>query len=143
MRSQAVKAPSLWAFEFRGHATRLEPGVVLVRAIAPSRGVDERGEALLECRLTFFDDSRFSQVGTIGFADGSALRFRSTVDGELANTTDPNLRHGTVTREIDGGSGPLRDVTGRIVSNFLLSDTGDFTDHELALVFARNPLTVH
>src|SRR5919204_1319030 len=128
-----------FSMQFRGHSTRLSPAVLTARATAPSSalitevdldGVHSRlevrdgEEAHLECRLTFLDATRFEEVGTISFGNGNALRFRSAVDGTLAGTAEPGLRHGTAAWEIDSGAGALAGATGRIVSNFLLSDTG-------------------
>jgi hypothetical protein len=96
-------------------------------------------EAHLECRLTFLDDGRFDEVGTISFGNGNALRFRSATAGMLADAAEPGLRHGAVTWEIDGGAGALEGATGRIVSNFLLSDTGDLTDNQLGVLFLPGP----
>ncbi len=136
--------------QFRGHATWLEPGVLLAHATAPSSAlvtlIDSVGvhgsletrdgdEAHLECRLTFQDDRSFSELGTISFGNGNALRFRSSADGTLTRSADPELRHGANVWEIDGGAGAFRGASGRIVSNFLISDTGDLTDHQLGLVF--------
>ncbi len=140
-----------FSMEFRGQSTRLSPGVLTARATAPSSalvtevaadGLHSRleardgGEAHLECRLTFLDDeSRFEEVGTISFGNGNALRFRSATAGTLAPSPQPNLRHGTASWEIDGGAGSFEGARGRIVSNFLLSDTGDLTDHQLGVLF--------
>ena len=136
--------------QFRGHATWLEPGVVLARATAPSSAlvtlIDSVGvhgslevrdgdEAHLECRLTFQDECHFSELGTISFGNGNALRFRSADQGTLTRSADPQLRHGANVWEVDGGAGTFRNASGRIVSNFLISDSGDLTDHQLGLVF--------
>ena len=142
--------PLPFTMQFRGHATWLEPGVLLGRATAPSSAlvtlIDRVGvhgafeardgdEAHLECRLTFQDERRFSELGTIGFGNGNALRFRSACDGTLTRSADPHLCHGANVWEVDGGAGAFRGASGRIVSNFLISDTGDLTDHHLGLVF--------
>ena len=47
----------------------------------------------------------------------------------------PGLSHGASTWKVDGGAGTFAGATGRIVSNFLLSDTGELTDHHLGVLF--------
>src|SRR4051812_25870539 len=94
----AGMAHQAFSVHFRGHSTRIEPGVLTARATAPSAAlvtlIDTEGvhgrleardgaEAHLECRLTFLDDHRFEQVGTISFGNGHALRFRSAGPGTL------------------------------------------------------------
>jgi hypothetical protein len=143
-----------FSMQFRGHSTRLSPGVVTARATAPSSAlvteVDPDGvhshlevrdgdEAHIEYRLTFLDDTRFEEVGTISFGSGNALRFRSASEGTLARSAEPGLRHGTVAWEVDGGAGAFEGASGRIVSNFLLSDTGDLTDNQLGVLFLPGP----
>jgi hypothetical protein len=145
-----------YSMQFRGHAKRLSPGVMTARATAPSSAlvthVDHAGvhgrlevtdgeEAHLECRLTFLDDGRFEQVGTISFGNGNALRFRHAVEGTLAVSAEPGLRHGAVAWDVDGGAGALEGASGRIVSNFLLSETGDLTDNQLGVLFLPGPET--
>lgn len=128
----------------------LTPGVLTARATAPSGALvtsihpggvrssfepAEGEEAHLECRLTFLDDERFDEVGTISFGNGNALRFRSIGPGTIERSPSPGLRQGSVTWVIDGGAGVFADSSGRVVSNFLLSDTGEITDHQVAVVF--------
>ena len=142
--------PVAFAMQFRGHATLLSPGVLTARASAPSGGlvtrIDGDGvhgtfelvegeEALLERRLTFLDETAFEEVGTISFGNGNALRFRSLDTGKLAPSADPELRQGTAAWEVDGGAGAFAGASGRIVSNFLVSDGGELTDHELGILF--------
>jgi hypothetical protein len=139
-----------FSMQFRGHSTRLTPGVLIARAMAPSSALvtqvaadgvrgrfepREGGEAHLECRLTFLDEGRFEELGTISFGNGNVLRFRSTTTGTLAASVKPGLRHGAVAWEVDGGVGAFEGATGRIVSNFLLSETGDLTDNQLGVLF--------
>jgi hypothetical protein len=57
----------------------------------------------------------------------------------LADAAEPGLRHGAVAWEIDGGAGAFEGATGRIVSNFLLSNTGDLTDNQLGVLFLPSP----
>jgi hypothetical protein len=142
--------PVTFSMQFRGHTTPLSPGVLTARASAPSGAlvtrIDEDGvhgtfealegeEALLERRLTFLDETTFEEVGTISFGNGNALRFRSVDAGALVPSPDPELRQGTSAWEIDGGAGAFAAATGRIVSNFLVSETGELTDHELGVLF--------
>lgn len=139
-----------FSMQFRGHTSVLSPGVVTARASAPFGGLvttvdrpgvrglfeDVEGEdALLECRLTFLDEARFEEVGTISFGNGNALRFRSVGTGTLVRSADPELRQGTVAWEVDEASGTLAGARGRIVSNFLVSESGELTDHEVAILF--------
>jgi hypothetical protein len=142
--------PVTFSMQFRGHTTPLSPGVLTARASAPSGALVTRidgdgvhgtfeavegDEALLERRLTFIDETSFEEVGTISFGNGNALRFRSVDAGALVPSPDPQLRQGTSAWEIDGGAGAFAAATGRIVSNFLVSETGELTDHELGVLF--------
>jgi hypothetical protein len=141
---------AIFSVHFRGHSTRLAPGVVTAWATAPSAAfvteIDAEGvhgrlepregdEAHLECRLTFRDDVRFEEIGTISFGNGNALRFRSVGEGTLVRASEPGLSHGSAAWDVDGGSGAFSGASGRIVSNFLLSDTGELTDHQLGVLF--------
>ena len=145
-----------FSIHFRGHSTRLSPGVLTARATAPSSAlvteIDADGvhgrlepregeEAHLECRLTFLDEARFEEVGTISFGNGNTLRFRSAGAGTLVSSPEPGLSHGTVAWDVDGGAGAFAGATGRIVSNFLLAETGELTDHQLGVLFLTTPET--
>jgi hypothetical protein len=146
-------SPAAFSIHFRGHSTRLSPGVLTARATAPSGAfvtrIDASGvhgrlepsegdEAHLECRLTFLDDSRFEEVGTISFGNGNTLRFRTVGEGTLTQSGTPGLCHGVSSWDVDGGAGVFAGASGRIVSNFLLSETGDLTDHQLGVLFLRD-----
>jgi hypothetical protein len=139
-----------FSIHFRGRSIRLSPGVLTARATAPScafvtridaDGVHGRvepfegGEAHLECRFTLLDDRRFEEVGTISFGNGNTLRFRTVGEGTLLPSTKAGLCHGVSSWDVDGGAGVFAGATGRIVSNFLLSDTGELTDHQLGVLF--------
>jgi hypothetical protein len=127
--------PLPYSLEFRGHATPLEPGVLVTRANAPAALFRPDGEALLEARVTLLDGDAFELAGTIGFGSGDALRFRSLCRGQIGPSPEPGLRLGTAVCEIDGGSGRLASASGRITSSFLVSETGELTDHQLGLIF--------
>jgi hypothetical protein len=106
----------------------------LTRGSARSARFGE-SDALLESRLSLLQNDGFEPAGTIGFGGQKAVRFRSLCRGSLAPSPEPGLRLGTAVCEIDGGSGQLASATGRITSSFLVSDTGELTDHQLALIF--------
>lgn len=146
-----------YALEFRGEVS--EDGNALVkRACAPpcqhltrwqSEGVDARflydddgEEAFLEARLLLNSAGAFSETVTVDFGHGHELRLRTIDDGRLADSADENLRHGTAVLEVVGGTGQFEGATGRITSNFVVSDTGDLTDNQLGLVFLRSPLAI-
>lgn len=142
--------PVAFSLHFRGTSSALSPGVLTARATAPSGAlatlIDDAGphprfetldghEAHMECRLTFADDLHFDEVGTISFGNGNTLRFRSLAPGVLEASAEPGLRHGSAAWAIDGGAGVFARATGRLVSNFLVADSGELTDHQLAVVF--------
>jgi hypothetical protein len=126
--------PVAFSLQFQGFATHLSPSVLTARASAPSAAIGDH-EALIERRLTFIDDARFEEVGTISFGNGNALRYRSVDAGKLVPSPDAVLRQGTAVWSVEEGSGILSGVSGRIVSNFLVSAAGELTDHEIAVLF--------
>jgi hypothetical protein len=126
--------PVAFSLEFRGYSTALSPGVLTARASAPRDGA---GEALLERRITFIDETSFEDAGTISFGGGDALRFRNIGLGTLGPSADPALRQGTAAWSVDGGAGAFAGASGRIVSNFLVAVGGELTDHQLGIVFLQ------
>jgi hypothetical protein len=142
--------PITYSLQFRGLAAELEgglrkqasaPGCALVTSLT-HEGVagsfvwaPGQEEAFLESTLAFTDRETFEEQGTIVFAHGHALHVRGP--GRLAASPDPHLRHGTVTWEIVGGDGQFEGASGRITSNFLVSDTGDLTENQLGVVFTN------
>jgi len=140
--------------QFRGHSTQFSPGVLTAKATAPSGGLITRidgdgvhgifelvegDEALLERRLTFLNDTSFEEVGTISFGAGNAIRYRSVGHGTLSPSSQSGLHHGTATWAIETGAGVFAGASGRIVSNFLVSDGGEFTDHQIGVFFVDHP----
>jgi hypothetical protein len=98
--------------------------------------------ARLESELLFADDSSFREQGTLSFSSGSDIRFRTLGTGRLTSSPDPEIRHGTVTWELDGGSGRFAEAAGRITSNFTVSADGTVEDAHAGLVFlAQRPET--
>ena len=140
--------PVTYTLQFRGVAEPVAPGVLAVRATAPSgaltttlgeNGVNGRyesadgDEALLEATLVLGRDS-FDASGRISFGILHALRFR-TVGGSLGPSPDEHLSQGAAVAEVEGGTGQFAHASGWITSNFVLSDTGEVTDHQLGVVF--------
>ena len=94
--------------------------------------------ARLESELLFAGDASFREQGTISFAAGSDLHFRTLGTGSLVQSPDPGLRHGMVTWELDGGSGRFEHASGRITSTFTLTDDGEVTDEQHGLIFLHD-----
>src|SRR5262245_58274219 len=148
-RSGRMK-PVTYALQFRGVAAYVAPGVLSLRAHAPGgelttiladdgvhgryRG-DDGDEALMEARIVVADGS-FEAAGSINFGVRHTLRFRA-LGGTLVATPDEHIRQGTAIAEIEGGTGQFEHASGRITSNFVLSDTGELTDHQVGLVFTE------
>jgi hypothetical protein len=142
--------PVTYSLQFRGLASVLEnglrkeasaPGCALVTSLTHdgvagsfvwAPGDDE---AFLDTTLALTAPNVFEERGTIVFARGHAVRVRGR--GRLAQSHDPHLRHGTVVWEVVGGEGQFGGASGRITSNFLLSDTGDLTENQLGVIFAN------
>ncbi len=123
-----------FSLELRGHATPVSPGVLLTRASGVHGLFGGDGEALLEGRLSLLGETAFELAATIGLGDGSAIRLRTVEPGCFGESERPGLRAGTAICEIDRGSGRLAGATGRIVSSFLLSETGELTDTQAGVV---------
>ena len=150
--------PIVYSLQFRGRMTSVSSRVLEQRASAPSQvlttTVDANGlagdvqpgegkEALLVSRLVLADDGSFDQSGTIEFAVGHVLAFRSVSAARLAPSPDPNLRHGAAIWEIEGGEGQFYGARGRITSNFFMSDTNELTDNHFGLIFVGRPAESH
>jgi hypothetical protein len=143
-------SPIVYSLQFRGRITSLSSRVLEQRASAPSQvlitTVDANGlagdvqpgegkEALLVSRLVLADDGSFDQSGTIEFAPGHVLAFRSVGAARLGRSPDPHLRHGAAIWEVEGGEGQFHGARGRITSNFFMSDTDELTDNHFGLIF--------
>ena len=142
--------PIVYSLQFRGRITSLSARVLEQRASAPSQAlittVDANGlagrveagegeEALLVSRLVLADDGSFDQSGTIEFAPGHVLAFRSVGATRLGRSPDPDLRYGAAVWEVEGGEGQFQGAHGRIASNFFVSDTDELTDNHFGLIF--------
>ena len=142
--------PITFSLQFRGQAEELDgglrkqaraPGCALVTSLSQqgvaasfvwAPGADE---AFFESTLSFIDGGAFDEHGRIVFSPGHELRVQGK--GRLDPSPDAHLRHGTVIWTIVGGEGQFANASGRITSNFFLSDTGDLTENQLGVVFAN------
>jgi hypothetical protein len=102
----------------------------------------EGKEALLVSRLVLAADGSFDQSGTIEFAPGHVLAFRSLGSARLGSSPDPHLRHGAAIWEVEGGEGQFRGARGRITSNFFVSDTNELTDNHFGLIFVARAAAI-
>jgi hypothetical protein len=142
--------PIAYSLQFRGRITPLSSRVLEQRASAPGQvlitTLDANGlagrvepgdgeEALLVSRLAMGADGSFDQSGTIEFAAGHVLAFRSVGSARLSRSPDPHLQHGAAVWEVAGGEGQFRGARGCITSNFFISDTNELTDNHFGLIF--------
>jgi hypothetical protein len=142
-----------YSLEFRGEVAR-DGNRLVVRASAPScthetllqnDGIASRfsfgdcdEEAFLNARLQFHrDDGTFAAIATIDFGHGHELWVQTMDRGRLAPSADTHLRHGSSTLHVVGGKGQFKGASGRITSNFVVSDTGELTDNQLGVLFLR------
>jgi hypothetical protein len=86
-------------------------------------------------QLSFSNERSFRMTGDIRFEDEDTLRFRTLGSGRLDASPEPGLRHGTAMLEVCGGTGRFEGANGRITSNFVVSEDGEITDHQLGVVF--------
>jgi len=91
--------------------------------------------ARVESDMTLSSDGRFREHGTIVLAPGVELRFRTLGTGNLVDSPDPELRHGSVIWELDGGTGRFASASGRISSTFTLDADGRVEDDQHGLIF--------
>jgi len=156
---ETLPQPIVYSLQFRGRVTSLSSRVLEQHASAPSQSLittlDANGlagrvqpgeggeEALLVSRLALADDGSFEQSGTIEFAPGHVLAFRSVGSARLCRSPDPHLRHGAAVWEIEGGEGQFHGARGRITSNFFVSDTNELTDNQLGLIFFPSAAAAH
>lgn len=145
--------PITFSLQFRGVTTVVAPGVLSTRATAPGcslvTAVDDEGvhghfesapgdEAVLESQILLGEDGTFQVAGAIIFGHRHSLRFRSLDSGRISPSPDFHLKHGSAISEIEGGEGQFAHASGRITSNFFLSDTGELTDNQLGLLFIES-----
>ena len=124
--------PMAFSLEFHGEAVELDPGRLWVE----TRAASADGEATCRRDLELTDDGSLTEKGELTFGRGDAVTF--TARGRLRPSPDPRYRHGTAVLEVTGGRGRLAGARGFVTSNFLLSSTGELTDHHQGLLFVAS-----
>ncbi|MBA3365818.1 MAG: hypothetical protein H0U03_08545 [Actinobacteria bacterium] len=142
--------PITYSMQFRGSVGETAPGHLEGVLTAPSSnqvttigrdGVEGRflpasgGDARCVFLLSLAADGSFDRSGRISFGRGNAIWFRTIGRGSVAPSADPHLSHGTAMCEIERGEGRFEGASGRITSNFFLSDSGEVTDNHFGVVF--------
>src|SRR6187200_512817 len=107
-------SPIVYSLQFRGRITSLSSRVLEQRASAPSQVLITTVDANGLAGDVLAGDGSFDQSGTIEFAPGHVLAFRSVGPARLAPSPDPNLRHGAAIWEVEGGEGQFHGARGRI-----------------------------
>jgi hypothetical protein len=88
--------------------------------------------------VTSAGEGGFKETGTITFGEeGDRLRFSTIGQGYIGPSAEPNLKHGAVMWQVDGGEGKFEGARGLITSNFSVSDAGEVTDHHVGVIFVR------
>ena len=86
--------------------------------------------------VTSAGEGGFKETGMISFGEGEhRLRFSTIGQGYIGPSAEPNLRQGAVMWQVEGGEGQFKGAQGLITSNFLISDTGEITDHHTGVIF--------
>jgi hypothetical protein len=114
----------------------------LYGTIEPADG----GHATFESEVTFIGgfeseatstgEAGFKEAGTITFGQGrDRLRFSTIGQGYIAPSPDPNIKHGCVIWQVDGGEGRFEGARGLITSNFTVSAAGEVTDYHVGVLY--------
>lgn len=150
MRAAPALRALTYALQFRGETVRTGLDRFAAETRAPScvfvtvvgrEGIDGRfeevgvGEAVCTRELELHGDGSLTTAGEVTFGGAAVITFHAV--GAISSSPDPRLRHGTAVYEVTGGRGRLDGARGFVTSNFLLSETGDLTDHHLGLLFVE------
>jgi hypothetical protein len=117
----------------RGRLTTVGPGLVDVELQTDEESPFGTG-ARLASQLSFGDERRFREQGTLAFADDAVLRVSSLGRGDLGAPGSDGVRHGTAVLEACG-VGRLAGINGRITSNFVVGADGVVTDEQVVVLF--------
>jgi hypothetical protein len=139
---------------FRGQATRAGGNPKLLKAtssgtsstvttIISAAGLEshvkpEDGQlAFFESEVRLTGPDSFEESGTITLGDDGdhLLRFSTIGQGHLSPSLEPGIMAGTVSWKIEGGEGQFAGAQGFITSTFLITESGDLSDYQSALIF--------
>lgn len=96
-----------------------------------------RGKAIFRSDVRFNPDGTFLENGTIRFAGAGSITFSTRGFGWMAPSKDPDLKHGAIMWQVDGGTGFFKEATGIITSNFTFSRKGQVVDHQWGVIFLK------
>jgi hypothetical protein len=132
--------PIAYSLQFRGRLDEVSAHVLEASATAPGSvletTVDDDG--VQGHFMSAGEGDEAVRQSRLVFGHRNTIRFRTVGLGRLAPSPDPHLRHGTVVWEVEGGEGQFEGASGRITSNFFVSDTGEMTDNQLGVIFIRD-----
>jgi len=81
-------------------------------------------------------EAGFKETGLITFDGGEhQLRFSTIGQGYIGPSAEPHLRQGAVIWQVESGEGQFKGAQGLITSNFIISDTGEVTNHHIGVIF--------
>jgi len=81
-------------------------------------------------------EAGFKETGLIAFDGGEhQLRFSTIGQGYIGPSAEPHLRQGAVIWQVESGEGQFKGAQGLITSNFIISDSGEVTDHHIGVIF--------
>lgn len=119
--------------QLRGRLTAVGPGLIDVELTGTKQTPLGSG-AVLTSQLAFVTEHSFQEEGTITFESGNVLQIATVGRGELSDSPDRGVRHGTAVLTVEG-VGSLAGARGRITSNFLVSNDGAVTDEQIVVLF--------
>jgi hypothetical protein len=129
---------------FEGHVRRAgtDGNVMTCQSRAETADADPRipnGEAQFETELAFTGATTFQEVGTIRFGAGIDRLHVSTIgSGFVEHARNPRGRQGAAMLAIQSGEGAFAGSSGIVVSNFVLEESGELTDHLLAVLHLQS-----
>lgn len=147
------KQPIVYVLQFRGEVQRTGIDGSVVKTITGASScsidtqVDENGvsgsittamrdKAILVSELVLTGATTFQQTGRIVFGSGGhGFSFATIGSGHFDSAAPGEGQHGAAIWRLERGEGQFAGATGLIASNFVVSTSGEVTDHQLGVVF--------